>query len=166
MHPFFNIKNNPRVISFYHDIITMLSRGYNLTNLVYASSCLKNMLSYLSVINVYRSSWNNANFNMDNIINKMLERIHSKLTLTELADFFKLSEFHFSREFKKRAGHSPIDYYIRLKIQNATQTLLTSKKTIQKISINLGYDDQYYFSRIFKKIMGMSPDKYRMHNKQ
>lgn len=56
---------------------------------------------------------------------------------------------------------SPIDYFIKLKIYYACQLLAQSARKIKDISEMVGYDGAYYFSRLFKQIMGKSPKEYR-----
>ncbi|MGE7057069.1 helix-turn-helix domain-containing protein, partial [Paenibacillus glucanolyticus] len=72
-----------------------------------------------------------------------------------------LSVPHFTFRFKEATGYSPIDYYLRLKIQLACQHLDLTGQSIKEISHRLGFQDPYYFSRLFKKIMGKSPSDYR-----
>ena len=59
------------------------------------------------------------------------------------------------------SGQSPIHYFIDLKMQYAYNLLDTHRWSIKQVALNLGYEDAYYFSRAFKKIMGVSPSGYR-----
>ncbi|MBC7626240.1 MAG: helix-turn-helix transcriptional regulator [Ferruginibacter sp.] len=54
-----------------------------------------------------------------------------------------------------------MEYFNHLKIQKACQFLLFTKLRIKEISIELGIEDHYYFSRLFHKVMGVSPVCYR-----
>jgi AraC-like DNA-binding protein len=83
------------------------------------------------------------------------------LTLEEIARQVNLSPSHFSFIFKKKTGFSPIEYFNHLKIQKACQYLLFTDLRIKEISSELGIDDQYYFSRLFTKVMGFAPNDYR-----
>jgi AraC-like DNA-binding protein len=56
---------------------------------------------------------------------------------------------------------SPMEYFIHLKIQKSCQLLFNTGVKIKDVAKEIGYDDPYYFSRLFKKLMGMSPEQYR-----
>ena len=78
-----------------------------------------------------------------------------------MAEEVRLSASHFSRLFAERTGHSPIDYFIQLKIQRACQLLNNSDWSIAEVAREMGFEDQFYFSRLFRKVMNMSPREYR-----
>ena len=68
------------------------------------------------------------------------------------------------RVFKEQTGHSPMDYFIQLKMQHACKLLAFRRDSIGQIGKELGYQDPYYFSRAFRKVIGMSPTEYRRTN--
>ena len=94
----------------------------------------------------------------------MKSRLEETLTLGELTSELGLSATYFCRLFKQRMDQAPIDYYIRLKVQRACQYLDFSDMAVQEVAASLGYADPYYFSRVFKRIMGVSPAQYRKGN--
>lgn len=69
---------------------------------------------------------------------------------------------YFRKLFKDECGCSPLQFYHRLKIQLAKQQLVQYKDvfTVEEIARNCGFEDPYYFSRVFKKIAGVSPMQY------
>jgi AraC family transcriptional regulator, arabinose operon regulatory protein len=85
----------------------------------------------------------------------------SELSLTELAQFTQLSVSRFTLAFRRVTGCSPMEYFNRLRIQRACALLQTTSKSVQEIGQMVGYNDPYYFSRAFKKIIGASPNEYR-----
>ena len=87
--------------------------------------------------------------------------VHQELSLDTLAHYSQLSKFHFSKKFKELTDTSPIQHFINMKIQRACLQLDNSNETIKQIAENLGYGDTYFFSRLFKKMIGMSPKQYR-----
>ena len=85
----------------------------------------------------------------------------NQLTLDHMVQHSRLSKSHFIRLFKDQTGHSPMDYFIQLKMQHACMLLVFRELTISQIGMDLGYKDPYYFSRAFRKVIGMSPTEYR-----
>ncbi|MDR0449883.1 MAG: helix-turn-helix transcriptional regulator, partial [Treponema sp.] len=63
-------------------------------------------------------------------------------------------------------GYAPMEYFLRLKIQAAARDIFFSDSLIQDIAAIYGIEDPYYFSRLFKRIMGVSPRQYRNYNRQ
>ncbi|MDR1866044.1 MAG: AraC family transcriptional regulator [Bacteroidales bacterium] len=100
---------------------------------------------------------------MEQVIHYMKEHIHEKLRLERIAVQFHLSVSQFSFLFKQYTSHSPIDYFIRLKIQRACQYMDLTRLKVSEIALLLGFEDLSYFSRIFSKVMKMSPSAYRNH---
>ena len=91
----------------------------------------------------------------------MRNNLHQDLNLDTLAHFSQLSKFHFAKKFKELTDTSPIQHFINMKIQRACFQLDNSDESIKQIAENHGYNDPYYFSRLFKKMIGMSPKQYR-----
>ncbi|MGN7413780.1 AraC family transcriptional regulator [Paenibacillus sp. SAF-068] len=84
-----------------------------------------------------------------------------QVTLDSLAEQFNYSSRHLSMQFKRKTGYSPIDYLIQTRIAKARTLLLRSDATLSEIAAEVGYSDMYYFSRIFKKHVGISPILYQ-----
>ncbi|WP_442591494.1 helix-turn-helix domain-containing protein [Pedobacter sp. AW31-3R] len=78
-----------------------------------------------------------------------------------IAENVNSSSSHFSALFKKRTGFPPIEYFNHLKIQKACQYLQFTQLRIKEIAFKIAINDQYYFSRLFTKVMGLSPSEYR-----
>ncbi|MET1138558.1 helix-turn-helix transcriptional regulator, partial [Bacillus subtilis] len=74
-----------------------------------------------------------------------------------------LSVNHFIRTFKRQLNMTPIEYILKLRMAKAKQLLFSSDK-IKEIAEQVGYKDEHYFSRVFKKNEGIAPTLY-MKNK-
>lgn len=82
----------------------------------------------------------------------------------ELAEMCHLSETHLYRLFKKETNKTPVDYRNFLRTQRACLLLKETDLPVSEIAYQLGFDSIYYFSRIFKKYMGLSPVMYIKNN--
>ena len=91
----------------------------------------------------------------------MRANVARSLTLQELSRHTGLSPTRFSAIFREQTGSSPVDHHIRLRMQAACHYLDTTALSVKEVAAKLGYDDPYYFSRIFQKILGCSPLAYR-----
>ncbi|MDX1285333.1 MAG: helix-turn-helix transcriptional regulator, partial [Draconibacterium sp.] len=81
--------------------------------------------------------------------------------LTQLAEEVGYSPTYLTTIFKKETNYSPISYFSHLKILKACEFLDYTNMKVKEISFNLGYSDPYYFTKDFKKRMGLSPRNYR-----
>jgi Response regulator containing CheY-like receiver domain and AraC-type DNA-binding domain len=86
---------------------------------------------------------------------------HQDLTLKMVSDYVGLSESHFSNLFAKITGENFIDYLTKLRIEKAKELLSTTNLKIYEIGLQVGYTSIEHFSRVFKKITGISPNSYR-----
>lgn len=95
------------------------------------------------------------------------EHYEMPLTIDSLATILECSPRHLARLFRNSdIGQSPSDYLIQFRMQKASELLTQTELTLQDIAINVGYQDGYYFSRMFKKYMGLSPIRYRQQHRQ
>src|SRR5215471_13425096 len=83
------------------------------------------------------------------------------LQASELAAIANVSLSHFFALFKQSMGCSPMDYFTRLRIHRACQLLDSTSARVKEIAAALGYDDPFYFSRVFKSLSAVAPLHYR-----
>jgi len=139
-----------------------LERGYSSDNLLYANMCLWQYLTSFSFSEKFDDNGEPVTFDaIEHSIEYMRHHIDEALSLNTVAHAINLSPSHFSFLFKKETGFAPMEYFNHLKIQKACQFLLFTKLRIKEIANKLGIGDPYYFSRLFTKIMGLSPIEYR-----
>lgn len=84
----------------------------------------------------------------------------SEISLDDVAKYVGISPQHFSKIFKMETGTNYVDWLSDLRIEQAKKYLSNGDRTIKEICYLVGYKDPNYFSRIFKKIVGMSPSEY------
>jgi AraC-like DNA-binding protein len=149
------------ILADFENLLELASRGYTATNVIHAVHVLQQALSFLALQLRLKTIGGRSNFDVTAIEKVMREHLHKELSLAELANYCKISKYHFSKKFKALTDTSPIQHFINMKIQQACFQLDNSDFTIKFIAEQLGYNDPYYFSRLFKKIVGLSPQQYR-----
>ena len=87
--------------------------------------------------------------------------MHSDRSVALIAKSYGITASHFIRSFKKIYGTTPNEYRQNYRISQATNLIRMTNLSIQDIAYQCGFGDPFYFSRIFKKKVGMSPWKYR-----
>ena len=91
----------------------------------------------------------------------MEKSVRENLKVEDLAWKLGLSEEHFIRIFREQVRMTPHQYFTRLKVEGASGLLISTDKAVGEISDWFGFENQFHFSRIFKKCTGMSPLDYR-----
>ncbi|WP_433944493.1 response regulator [Paenibacillus sp. SN-8-1] len=86
---------------------------------------------------------------------------HQEITLQHIADRFFISRENVSRKFKQVSSENLSEYLSKLRIDKAKQLLRSSDLRLSQISTMVGFQDEKYFSRVFKKVTGMTPREYR-----
>ncbi len=88
------------------------------------------------------------------------EHIDQRLTLPQIASHVGLNPSYLSRAFAQKTGMPLIAHINERKMQKAALLLTSGKHKIKDVATLLGYDDQYYFTRLFTKTHGLSPSEY------
>jgi AraC-like DNA-binding protein len=91
----------------------------------------------------------------------MAEHLNQPLQASDLATVANLSLSHYFALFKRTIGCAPIDFFIRMRMKRACHLLETTSLNVKEIAGRLGYDDPFYFSRLFKSVNGVAPSDYR-----
>ncbi len=132
----------------------------------FSDSLIKGYMQQLLAI-VYRTKNKYQNTRLQNeYVERALERLNedytSDITLTALADEYKVSPEHFSRVFKKETGLGFNEYISLLRLKKA-ETMLKQNEdlSISEIAFSCGFNDSNYFCEKFKKVYGISPLKYK-----
>lgn len=135
-----------------------LRDDYTLGNFIYLSQVLGMILAEIYA----RTPAPDADQKLvSRAIRRMAERVDGTLTLPELCSWLQRSKSSVSAAFQRCTGRAPMDFFLHLKMQEACRRLSADRRAIAEVARSLGYQDPYYFSRLFKKMIGISPRAYR-----
>lgn len=98
------------------------------------------------------------------LVTQAMELLHnSEMSVCEIAKECAVSESSLRHIFKEKTGITPIEYRLSAKIKKAIYLLESTNMTVCEISDSLGFFDAAYFSKVFKRIVGVTPKQYS-HN--
>ncbi|WP_312955448.1 AraC family transcriptional regulator [Pseudomonas songnenensis] len=100
-------------------------------------------------------------YKLRKVIDAMNARLADEFSLTRLARTAELSEYHFSRMFKRATGFSPSQYFIGLRMARARQLLIETQRSVIDIGLEVGYSSPSHFSQVFRREVGVTPSAYR-----
>lgn len=86
---------------------------------------------------------------------------HRDISLDDVSGYVNISPYYLSHIFKEVTGTSFSTYLIQIRIREAQKLLMTTDMSVSRISYLVGYRDPNYFSRIFKRVVGKSPNRFR-----
>jgi AraC-like DNA-binding protein len=95
------------------------------------------------------------------LLDHIEQNVTRDISAREMSEIMDCSSGNIRRLFRTYLNLSPVEYINRERVQRAKNMLSTGRLSISKVAENSGFDDQFYFSRIFKKFCGVSPLKYR-----
>lgn len=154
---------------YYHidDIFKKLVDSWN-SKLPGYEFMTKTLLQQLLIAIFQNTRKQNQNYStslkMEKIIKYMHQNLNNRVTLTELSEMVQLSSPYLSRTFKETTGYSVIEFFNKMKIDKAKELIIEGNKGVKEVAQALGFTDEFYFSRIFKKIEGVSPSEYYSRN--
>ncbi len=90
----------------------------------------------------------------------MAENLDGTMNVDEVGERLGVSQTRFYESFKAYTGMTPYQYFIQLKIHRAKEILSSGRTSVKEVAFRLGFDDQYYFSRLFKKKTGVAPSEW------
>lgn len=135
----------------------------------YYMKCLDAGSVMASIKILLNSLWENDSENNVDSAGSQVEQIrqyiltsyHENITLTALASAYHMDASYLSRMFSQTYGETIIAYLTRVRMEQAIRLMGDEEKKLETISFLVGYDDYNYFSRVFRKKLGVSPREYR-----
>ena len=106
-------------------------------------------------------NYNNAGIRVQAIIKYINENYDKNITLTDVGERMYSSPYYISRIFKQETGTNLIDYINEVRVERAKELLKNPQYKIYEVGEMVGISDSHYFSKLFRKISGLSPKEYR-----
>ena len=142
------------LLRFWMDSIVRVN---NTNAFLIAESVLTNTLSYLSNKSIETQSNNKFDF----VISYINHNYTSKdMSIKKIAGIFFYSEKYLSSLFVKKTGTRFSEYLNTLRIEYAKKLITSGQTNISEVYSKCGYSDYFYFSKVFKKIVGKTPTQY------
>ena len=154
-------------LDLFEEIFFTLNESTSMDHMHYANLCFAHFLGSFLFIDVYRNNFRPKEYSenvMNRVVHFMNDNIENNLKLADFANFCGYSESYFYRKFVKETGHSPMDYFTRMKINKACKLLIQTDMKVNQIAHKLGFKESQYFSRTFSNVMGLSPLEFRRQN--
>ncbi|MBQ9481574.1 MAG: AraC family transcriptional regulator [Clostridia bacterium] len=193
-HLYYADKNDPPkkiCICAYGNLISELLKAYGITQTVfhksnvlpifedlisfaqqqpdYYSFCHRTAIAIHKLIDAISNDTEKSTFipqyivEAKNIIDKSAEK---KLNLEAVCKQVGISKSQLIKGFKKYYKKTPYNYLVDIKIQTAKILLVNTNSTVKEIAYSLKFPDEYYFSNLFKKKVGVSPSRYNISSKE
>ena len=157
----FNSNNSTnRMLFLFELLFSVLERNYTLGNFIYISQVLALILAETYDREKHHTTLEQNKY-VTAVVRYMYKHLQESLTLEQVSEEFDLSKSYLNAIFQKYTQHAPMDFYINLKMKEACKLFRSTDMYIYEVAQRLGYKDQYYFSRIFKKVVGISPKEYK-----
>lgn len=150
------------------DVEQIFGLNYKYLNTIHNFKTVEELTFWLSKIMI---RFTDCVFNLKDIkhadviykaVNYINENYMKKITLEEVAAHVYLSPSYFSKVFKDNMNCNFNTYVNRVRVEKSKQLLLNENINLVDVSNLVGYEDQSYFSKVFKKIEGVTPGKYRV----
>lgn len=153
-----------QLVSDFWALLSVVATGYHSANLLHASSLCRSILTYAALLGS-RAQQNNDGFNVEALHHFMQQNLERRLSLSDLSSAAgETSPWQFIRRYRAATGQTPMQAFLHRKITRACYLLEVSDLPVAEVARQFGFEDPYYFSRVFRKITGISPAHYRQQS--
>jgi AraC family transcriptional regulator len=99
------------------------------------------------------------------VVEYIEDHLDDGLSLEKMAAVARLSTYYFAHQFKRATGLPPYQYVIMRRVERAQQLLRNGDLSLAEIAARAGFSDQSVFCRHFKRLVGVTPGRFRMHTR-
>jgi AraC-like DNA-binding protein len=155
-----------QLFSLFEDVLEGLEHGFTMTHLIYAAHSLSHLMGL--ILRHKEEFWYGETDVRERVaesVDFMKGHLREPLKIATLTALVNLSRSHYTTLFRRVTGYTPLSYLNLLRMQRAVQLLNTTNLSIKQISDQLGFSDQFYFSRAFRKMHNHSPSEHRQRHR-
>lgn len=164
--PVIHVGNRPRAIALFQTVFQFLKPPLDEARMALLAGAGRMLLASMAVEDEKKTSPETIAVGIQRVMEDMEDRVAERPRIADWMKIYGGSRAHFQREFKQVTGHSPYDYFLRLKIQRACSFLVGSNLRVGEVAGRLGFSDPLYFSRLFRRMTGLSARNYRLRAHQ
>lgn len=158
--PFIEIGLQNNVLDLYNEIIAEVRDQKPLYQIV-ASSKILALIAEINACARRRAQASHAAQVVEAAKCMMVEKIYGDIDINSIATALGISASRLNEIFKTYTSMTPYQYYIHIKIHAAKSLLEQGDLSVKEVAYRLGFEDQYHFSRLFKKKTGIAPSQWR-----
>lgn len=155
--------------SYFDEIFAALYREYSQTDDIYSIYFLKlyileillRLARYAAVSSGDKTESNSQEARICEVCRHICNYYNESITLADMARLAYMSPTYFSKKFKKVTGFGFNEYLNFVRVKIAINMLVQTNHSITEIAVYCGYQDSNYFGDVFRRIIGVSPSKYR-----
>lgn len=141
-------------------LLALTREGFVLPPLLHAANTLRALLTHAALL-APRHQSRRGRFDVWAVQAYMQAHLDEPLTLDQLAAAFGFERFHFAKTYRRLTGRAPLAHFLHLKMERAARLLDGGELRVNEVARVLGYEDAHYFSRQFRRLMGVAPSEYR-----
>src|SRR5829696_8211425 len=163
------IYTNGGAYSFLHLLMYLVEKFYDRQNAIHCAKYFqidldRNLQAAFSIFNGHKKHSDDAILMAQKFIE---ENYQDKISIEKLSSDLSIGRRNFDRRFIKATGLTPLDYLQRVKIEASKKMFETSRKTVNEIMYEVGYNDSKAFRDVFSRVTGLSPIHYKSkYNKE
>lgn len=163
------IYTNGGAFSFLNLIIYLIEKYYDRQTAMYCVKVFqidmdRHLQSEFSIFNGYK---NHDDKDVHEAQVYLESNYQDKISIRDLSNTLNVGRRNFDRRFIKATGITPLEYLQRVKIEAAKKSLENTRKTVNEIMYDVGYNDMKAFRNVFSRITGISPNNYKLkYNKE
>ncbi|MFT3701772.1 MAG: helix-turn-helix domain-containing protein [Agriterribacter sp.] len=157
------IYTNGGAYSFLHLLMYLVEKFYDRETAIHCAKYFqidldRNLQAEFSIFNGHKKHNDDVVLNVQNFIE---ENYQDKISMEELSSNFGVGRRNFDRRFIKATSLTPLDYLQRVRMEVAKKAFENSRKSVNEVMYEVGYNDTKAFREVFSRVTGMSPIDYK-----